>query len=100
MFPDFKPLLEEQRRGLNIMLGRALIDLRGLGYLGKAEQAHYLADTFHSLPFWLNGEDFSFSHFRNDYLEPYFRKYASQKDGYFNYLEILDKIEKGEIIDA
>lgn len=92
-FPDAKELTNKQRKNLLEMLGRALVEVRSLGWEGKSEQAADLADAFHNLPYWLDLEVFSFNHFRS-YLQSYCQKHSCY--GYFNYLHLLDLIAKNE----
>lgn len=92
-FPDAKELTDNQRRNLLRMLHLVLVDIRGLTFAERSEQAYDLADAFHNLPTWLELEVFSFEHFRM-YLKSYCHKYPSGAFG--NYLEMLDKIVRGE----
>lgn len=71
------------------MLHWALIEMRGLGHQGKAEQAADLADAFHNLPVYLWSEDFSLSFFRK-FLESYQSRYSER--GSFDYLKMLDEM--------
>ena len=41
---------EEQRVQLNRMIATAFVEIRLLGWAGRAKQAADLADTFHNLP--------------------------------------------------
>ena len=89
VFPDAKPLTERQRRKLCEMLYRALLEIRALGWDGKAEQIADLADAFHNLPAMLWSEDFSLDFFRN-FLEGYRQKYP---EGWgTGYIKALDEI--------
>jgi aminoglycoside phosphotransferase len=90
LFSDSKRLTEEQQQKLCRMMFEAFIELRLLGWQGKAEQAADLADAFHNLPAFLWSEDFSFCIFR-EFLEAYHRKYPER--GGFDYLAMLDEIE-------
>src|SRR5262245_12280316 len=51
--PDARLLTEQQRQELCRMLFNALLEIRGLGSQGKAQQAADLADAFHNLPIYL-----------------------------------------------
>jgi hypothetical protein len=84
------------------MLHRALIEIRILGWGGNAEQAAALADAFHELPLLLHSQNFDWRFFRQ-FLHSYQSKYprypaeGSFKPGeYFDYLLLLDKIDKGQ----
>jgi len=90
LYPDARMPTEEERRKLCEMLDRALIDIRGLGNNGKAEQAADLADAFHNVPGNLWSEHFSFGAFRM-FLEDYQRRYPV-KGEYFDYLGMLDEV--------
>lgn len=84
---------EEQQRLLCEMLHRALLEVRILGWEGKASQAADLADAFHELPIYMISQDFSWEIFRT-YLETYQRKYPRLPDSEFDYLALLEKIMK------
>jgi hypothetical protein len=87
VFPDARPLTERQRQWLCQMIYRALLEMRILGWGGKAEQAADLADAFHNLPAML-WEDFSLDFFRK-FLEAYRQKYPD--GGGAGYLKMLDE---------
>ncbi len=93
VFPDAKLLSELQRQKLCEMIYRALLEVRILGWGGKAEQAADLADAFHNLPTMLWSEDFSLDFFRK-FLESYHQKYS--ESGGINYLKMLDRIVNEE----
>lgn len=94
MFPDSRMPTELEREELCRMLYYALLEIRGLGYFGKAQQAADLADAFHNLPVYLWSEQFSLGFFR-EFLESYHLKYPDRTE-VFNYLAMLDKITKEE----
>lgn len=73
---------DAQRRLLGELLHWALLEIRMLGYLGKAEQAADLADAFHNLPKDMWKEDFTLEYFRGGFLDAYQQKYpgASVQD--------------------
>ena len=79
---------EQQRQMLCKMLFYALLEIRGLGNNGKAEQAADLADAFHNLPVYLWSDDFSFRVFK-DFLQEYQQRYP-ETVGY-DYLAMLDE---------
>ena len=87
MFPDSRMPTEQERQKLCEMLFYALLEMRGLGNEGKAEQVAALADAFHNLPAYMWSSDFSFSCFRT-FLQVYQEDYPK---GY-NYLKMLDEI--------
>jgi len=89
-FPDSRMPTERERQQLCQILYLALLEIRGLGHDGKAEQAHDLADAFHNLPAYLWSDAFSFSFFRR-FLEGYQRRYPDRAE-IFDYLKMLDKI--------
>lgn len=89
---DSRMPTEQERQQLCQMLFHALLEIRGLGAFGKAQQAADLADAFHNLPVYLWSEDFSFGFFRR-FLESYHQKYPERTE-MFDYLAMLDKIMK------
>ena len=92
---DTDQLNDKQTRLLSKMVHRALIEIRGPGRNGMAEQAADLADAFHNLPVFIFSESFSWSLARHC-LEEYQNKYSLPKNRWpFDYLVALDKIERG-----
>lgn len=91
IFPDAKMPTDLQRERLCRMLFNALIEIRILGWQGKAEQAADLADAFHNLPIYIWSEDFSLDFFRK-FLESYQKKHKNQL--FYNYLKMLDQIDE------
>jgi hypothetical protein len=91
--PDARLLTERQRQELCRMLFNALLEIRGLGSEGKAQQAADLADAFHNLPIYLWSDKFSLSLFRS-FLESYQQKY--QEVGCYNYVKMLDEMTREE----
>ena len=87
--PDARSLTEQERQELCKILFSALLEIRALGFEGKAEQAAYLADAFHNLPIYLWSDQFSLSLFRK-FLEGYQQKY--QDVGCYNYVKMLDEM--------
>lgn len=96
-----KRLSEKQRRLLGEMLHRVLLEIRGLTFQGKTEQAHALADAFHNLPIEMHADDFDWVSFRRCFLEPYHKKYPPLVNGgYGDYLALLDEIQNADDKDA
>ena len=93
LLADSKPLTDQQRQRLGQMLYRALLEIRILGWQGKAQQAADLADAFHNLPFYLWRDDFRLSYFRI-FLEEYRQKYAGET--MCDYVRMLDQIDNEE----
>jgi len=94
VFPDARSLTERQRQKLCQMLSRAMLEMRLLGWGGKAGQAADLADAFHNLPAMLWSEDFSLDFFRT-FLEGYRQKYP---DGWgAGYLKMLEDVRAEEV---
>jgi hypothetical protein len=87
--PDARMPNDRERQELCKMLFHALIEIRNLGWEGKAERAGDLADAFHNLPVYLWSEQFSFGIFRQ-FLKEYQEKYAGS--GLFDYVKDLDRI--------
>jgi hypothetical protein len=54
----------------------AFLEIRMLGWDGRAAQAADLADAFHNLPMGLWSDNFSLSIFRDKYLQHYEEKYS------------------------
>jgi hypothetical protein len=93
LFPDLQLPTEKQRQQLCKMRYWALLEMRVLGWEGKAEQSADLADAFHNLPVYLWSEDFSTGVFR-EFLKSYQDKYP--EPGRFDYLKMLDEIMQEE----
>ena len=87
--PDARLLTERQRQELCRMLFNALLEIRGLGSEGKAQQAADIAGAFHNLPVYLWSEELSLSIFR-EFLEGYQQLYPER--GCFDYVKMLDEI--------
>jgi hypothetical protein len=90
--PEHVVLSEVQRRELCELLGRALVQIRGLSRQGNYQQAADLADAFHSLPTMLYSPIFSW-----EALEIFFVSYhkmypPSQPRDYYDYLSALRSI--------
>ena len=65
---------EQQRRLFCEMMHRAFVEMRGLGFRGKSEQAAALADAFHNLPITMYHPNFDWVMSRR-YFEAYNRQY-------------------------
>ena len=85
-----KYLTDEQRKKLCEMMYHAFIDMRLLGWAGKAEQVADLADAFHNLPAGMWRNDFSLQFFRDSFLKVYQEKYRSEK--ITDYISIANQI--------
>ena len=83
-------ITDGQRIKLCELLYYALLDIRQLGWGGKAAQAAALADAFHNLPKDLMHDDFDMVAFRDEFLRPYQKEYPEVmvKD----YVATADKI--------
>jgi hypothetical protein len=92
---DSRMPTETERQELCKMLFHALMEIRGLGFHGKSQQAADLADAFHNLPVYLWIEGFSFSFFRH-FLESYQNMYGDACR--HNYVAMLDEIIEGKSI--
>jgi hypothetical protein len=84
-------LNDKQRELLCDLMYRAFLEIRMLGWDGRAAQAADLADAFHNVPKGLWSDDFSLSSFRDLYLQSYERKYAAAERGKF-YVKAVDAI--------
>lgn len=85
-------LSEIQRRDLCDLLGRALVQIRGLSRMGNYQQAADLADATHSLPTMLYSPIFSW-----EALETFFVSYhkmypPAQPGDYYDYLSAIRSI--------
>lgn len=95
-------LTSDQTALLGRMLYLALVEIRMLSATKSTEQAFALADAFHNLPLYMFSPNFSREKTRM-FLEGYQSKYPRVvKDGvvsgsYFDYLSMLDEIERQDI---
>jgi hypothetical protein len=83
---------EKQIQKLNELIYYAFIELRILGWEGKAEQAAELADAFHNLPTGMFSENFDWDLFRNSFLAAYQERYPREETGRTDYLARFDRI--------
>ena len=83
-----KPPTDAQRRKLCELLHHAIVEIRLLGWAGKAGQAADLADAIHNLPSGMWRDDFSLRSFREDFLAPYQQKYPDGR--IWNYVALVD----------
>src|ERR1051325_6485709 len=74
-----KPPTDAQRRKLCEMMYYAFVEVRLLGWAGKAEQAADLADAFHNLPRGMWQDDFSLQFFRDSFVAVYQKKYPEDR---------------------
>lgn len=88
-YPDARLLTDKERQRLCEMIHRAMLEIRILGWNGKAAQAASLADAFHNVPGMLWSEDFSLNSFRN-FLEGYHQEYPESKG--INYPKMFDRL--------
>ena len=68
-------ITDDHRRKLCDLMHYAFVEIRLLGWAGKAEQAADLADAFHNLPTGMWDDDFSLEFFRDSFLAAYQEKY-------------------------
>ena len=88
-----EPTAEQQAR-LTRLLYLALLELRILGWEGKAEQVAQLADAFHNLPLHLYSPDFDWEAQRR-LLAGYCERYGPGERR-FNYVAAFDRIRRNE----
>ncbi|MBI4854477.1 MAG: hypothetical protein HY819_21985 [Acidobacteria bacterium] len=86
---DARKLTENEQKGLCKMMHSAFLEIRHLGWQGKAQQSADLADAFHNLPLFLDRDDFSFEFFAY-FLKVYYKKYPDPN--IFNYLSMLENV--------
>jgi hypothetical protein len=84
-------LSENQRRRLCNLMSDAFLEMRWLGWSGRAAQAADLADAFHNLPKGLWQDEFNLVLFRDSYLLPYERKYRPD-ERIESYVKAVDAI--------
>jgi hypothetical protein len=94
--PDDHSLPNEQQRvRLTEMMYQAFIEMRLLGWAGKAAQCADLADAFHNIPYEMNDpRNWSWSARRRD-LDSYCEKYKESRGAPFNYVRSLEFIAEG-----
>ncbi|MBV9122685.1 MAG: hypothetical protein JO112_04960 [Planctomycetes bacterium] len=86
---------DKQREALCDMMYHALVEIRALGWAGKAEQASDLADAFHNLPKEIYGWGrWDVDVFRQ-MLQYYQSKFPRNKYGGFDFIAMLDRIFPG-----
>ena len=86
-----KPLSESQRHQLCNLMYLAFLDIRVLGWEGRAAQAGALADAFHNLPNGMWSADFDLQIFRDLFLAAYERKYPGNGIA-ISYVAAIDRI--------
>ena len=87
---DAMKLSDVHRKKLCELMHFAFLEIRLLGWAGKAEQAAELADAFHNLPKGMWSEDFSLEFFRDAFLAAYQKKYSEGRVR--DYVEVLNQI--------
>lgn len=90
MESDARYPTDAQRRMLCEMMHYSYLELRHLGWSGKAEQAGDLADAFHNLPVRMWQDDFSLQFFRDAFLSAYQEKYPEGRS--HDYVAMVDEI--------
>lgn len=90
MQSDAKLPTDAQRQKLCEMIQEAFIEMRLLGWNGKAEQAADLADAFHNLPREMWHDDFSLQFFRDAFLLEYQQKHPNGRVR--DYVAMVDEI--------
>jgi hypothetical protein len=83
-------LSDAQRDKLCDMIYHAFLEIRILGWAGKANQAADLADAFHNLPKDMWTENFSLEDYRDTFLKAYQEKYPDQSNR--NYVAMINQI--------
>jgi hypothetical protein len=82
-----------QQKLLCEMIQHAFLEIRMLGWNGRAEQAADIADAFHNIPVAMCAEGFfSWAWFRRE-LEAYNSKWSTNKNDVGYYLKLLAEIE-------
>lgn len=88
-------LNDAQRQKLGELIHDVLVEIRELGWNGKAEQAADLADAFHNLPNDMWDDDLALEQFCDLYLKDYQKKYPV--GGLYDYsVRIQNVIDIGE----
>ena len=91
---DGVPMLTEtQQRLLCDMMYHAFVEIRRIGYQGKARQAAHLASAFHNLPLLMNFPSFDWSVMQSQ-LERYQQEYPREKRGNYDYVFVLGLAKK------
>ena len=96
---EFQSLTNKQKDLLDQLLYYALLEIRNLGWLGRAEQAADLADVFHNLPEVKYSNRFSFEWLRCD-LEWYQNRYCLERGPGRDYIKMLNKIKQHESLNS
>ena len=91
---------EQQRRLFCEMMYQAFIEMRGLGFQGKSEQAAALADAFHNLPITMYQPNFDWAMSRR-YFESYNRQYPpGPETRTADYIGMHNRIQVADAEDA
>jgi hypothetical protein len=86
---------DAQRKKLGELIHDVLVEIRGLGWNGKGEQAADLADAFHNMLNDMWDDDFALEQFCDLYLKDYVGKYP--EGGIYDYRARIQRIiEMGE----
>src|SRR5829696_8461565 len=94
---EYSTLSETQRRELCALVGRALVQIRGLALRGHSEQAGELADAFHALPTMLYAPLFSWESLEV-FLTSYHGRYPPAAPGdFFDYLSAIRDIRNSRM---
>ena len=83
---------DEQRRRLCEMIAAAFVEIRLLGWEGKAQQAGDLADAFHNVPREMYGWGKWSRHIFRGMLEHYQHKYPTEESGGRDYVAMFDEV--------
>ncbi len=83
-------LSDSQLDKLCEMMSFAFIEIRMLCNQGKTEQAADLAEAFHNLPKEMWTDPFDLLEYRNEFLEPYQKKYSGKSTR--NYFDLATEI--------
>ena len=83
-------LSDAQRDKLCDMMYHAFLEIRILGWAGKAQQAADLADAFHNLPKDMWTENFCLEDYRETFLTVYQEKYPDRSNR--NYVAMINQI--------
>jgi hypothetical protein len=72
------------------MIHHAFVEVRLLGWSGRAQQAADLADAFHNISIEMWSDDCSLQFFRDSFLGVYHRKYPERRT--FDYIALVDDV--------
>lgn len=89
IYSDERFLTDDERQKFCEMIYRAFLEIRILGWDGKAAQAAELADAFHNVPNMMWSENFSLDFFRI-FLEGYQQQFPESEG--INYPKLFDRL--------